>query len=68
MNLNTFIFIYWYRKYRQPQRISNRRFWVHPIVKQRNILDSFNTLMCQLRQDETKFLIIFECRYLIIRQ
>ncbi|KAL4085039.1 hypothetical protein QTP88_027877 [Uroleucon formosanum] len=27
MDLNTFIVIYWYRKYRQQQRISNRRFW-----------------------------------------
>jgi hypothetical protein len=59
MNLNTFILIYWYNKYRQPQRISNRRFWVHPIVRQRNILSSFNTLMCQSRQDETKFFNYF---------
>ncbi|KAL4126361.1 hypothetical protein QTP88_010583 [Uroleucon formosanum] len=59
MDLNTFIVIYWYRKYRQQQRISNRRFWVHPIVSQRNILSSFNTLMCQLRQDETKLFNYF---------
>jgi len=28
-------------------------------VSERNILGSFNTLMCQLRQDETKFFNYF---------
>lgn len=32
---------------------------IHPIARKRNILGSFNTLMCQMRQDETKFFNYF---------
>lgn len=53
MDVNMFVVMYWYRKRRKRRAI--RKYWEHPIVRERFNLGSFRNLMCQLRRDETKF-------------
>lgn len=58
MDVNMFVLMYWYRRRRKRQVIS-RRYWEHPIVRERYNLGTFRNLMCQLRRDEIKFFNYF---------
>lgn len=61
MDVNT-LMKHWYNR-RCHRKRNNRRYWLHPIiVGQRFSLGSFRTL-----DDGSKFLIVFECRYLLLK-
>lgn len=50
---------YFYRKLKKVEK-SKRRFWVHPILEQREEFGAFHSLIkTQLREDEDKFFNYF---------
>jgi hypothetical protein len=61
MDRNSIIALY--LLYRRRKRRRNRLHWVHPIIKKREEFRDFYTLIGELRDDENKFLIIFECLF-----
>lgn len=57
MDVNTLI-LYWYYR-RSKKRKTRRIHWVHPILRQRQSVGGFYTLMSSLREDDTKFYTYF---------
>lgn len=57
MDVNTLAIFYWYNRRRR--RNKHRSCWVHPIVSDRFRFGTFQTLMNQLRMDESKFFNYF---------